>query len=453
MNKQIDSITTRLTERLFRREINRQVSLAVAAIDDTRDRSLRPIFTTLPLSSTRDRFDGEREDLLRQSLDAWRTNPLARRIVGLTSQYVVGGGIGIDCRHEATTSFLREFREHPLNRLDSRVFEWCDELTRSGELFLLVTTDLSGMSFVRGIPALDVAEITCAENDIEQELSFTLKDGRVYPGREGAMNGDGTEPFMLHYAINRPVGAQHGESDLAPLLKWLARYSGWLEDRARLNRFRTTFLYAVTLKGSTAAERIKRQAELNLNPPSPGSLLVKDDAETWETLSPKLESSDANEDGLAIKKMIAAGAGIPLHFLAEPESATRTTAESAGGPTFRHFEQRQEFVLWMLRDLLEVVTARAARSGRPVDPNAEIQLRGTDISARDNSELAGAAAEIVNAFAGLHARGLIDDAELLRMAYRFAGEVVDIPEILRRAVDNPPKTVDNPVDKSPESKG
>lgn len=453
MNKSLDTFTTRLTERLFRREINRQVSLAVAAYDDTRDRSLRPIFTALPLSNTRDRSDGEREDLLRQSLDAWRTNPLARRIVGLTSQYVVGGGIGVDCPHEATGKFLQEFREHPLNRLDSRIFEWCDELTRSGELFLLVTTDLAGMSFVRGIPALDVTEITCAENDLEQELPFTLKDGRVYPGRDAAQNSESPSPFMLHYAINRPVGAQHGESDLAPLLKWLARYSGWLEDRARLNRFRTTFLYAVTLKGSTAAERIKRQAELNLNPPSPGSLLVKDDAETWETLSPKLESSDANEDGLAIKKMIAAGAGIPLHFLAEPESATRTTAESAGGPTFRHYEQRQEFVLWMLRDLLMVVTARAAHCGRPVDPTANIDLRGTDISARDNSELAGAAAEIVTAFSGLHARGLIDDAELLRLAYRFAGEVADIPELLRRAVDNPPKTVDNPVDKPQESGG
>jgi hypothetical protein len=28
--------------------------------------------------------------------------------------------------------------------------------------------------------------------------------------------------------------------------------------------------------------------------------------------------------------MIAAGAGIPMHFLAEPEGATRTTAEAAG---------------------------------------------------------------------------------------------------------------------------
>ncbi len=96
-------------ERLFSRAIDRQVSLAVTALDDARDRSLRPVLAVFPLSNTRDRSDGEREDLLRQSLDAWRTNPLARRIVGLTSQYVVGGGIGVDCRHERHPSVSAGF--------------------------------------------------------------------------------------------------------------------------------------------------------------------------------------------------------------------------------------------------------------------------------------------------------------------------------------------------------
>jgi hypothetical protein len=46
-----NNLITRLTERLFRREISRQVSLAMAAYDDTRDRSLRPLFSTLPMST------------------------------------------------------------------------------------------------------------------------------------------------------------------------------------------------------------------------------------------------------------------------------------------------------------------------------------------------------------------------------------------------------------------
>ena len=72
-------------------------------------------------------------------------------------------------------------------------------------------------------------------------------------------------------------------------------------------------------------------------------------------IQPQLSSQEAGEDGLAVKRMVAAGAGIPLHFLAEPESATRTTAEFAGGPTFRRYEQRQKFFLWMLEDLTRMV--------------------------------------------------------------------------------------------------
>ena len=82
---------------------------------------------------------------------------------------------------------------------------------------------------------------------------------------------------MLHYAVNRPVGGKHGDFDLAPLLRWLSRYAAWLEDRARLNRYRQSFLYTVTSKFVNEAERQRRQAELNANPPSPGSILVIDE--------------------------------------------------------------------------------------------------------------------------------------------------------------------------------
>lgn len=170
------------------------------------------------------------------------------------------------------------------------------------------------------------------------------------------------------------------------------------------------------------SERARRQSELNLNPPAPGSILVTDESETWSVINPQLASFEAAEDGLALKKMIAAGSGNPLHFLAEPESATRTTAESAGGPTFRHYEQRQQYFLWMTATLVRAVLRRRALVDRQVEPEAEIQVTGADITARDNGELAQAASAIIAAFSGLHERGLIEDAELLRLAYRFAGE-------------------------------
>ena len=230
---------------------------------------------------------------------------------------------------------------------------------------------------------------------------------------------------MLHYTVNRSVGSVWGESDLAPVLRWLARYANWLEDRARLNRYRTSFLYVVKGKYQNETERLTRQRALNAQPPTPGSILVTGESEEWDVLHPRLESQESGQDGLALKKMLAAGAGLPMHFLAEPESATRTTAEAAGGPTYRHYEQRQQYFGWMLGDVLQAVLRRAAAYDAAVDTDADIIVRGADISARDNLALAQAAGEIIPVLNTLREQELIDDEELMRLAYRFCGEKLE----------------------------
>ena len=440
---------SRLTHRLFAGEVDRRVSAALRA-RGAHDPG--PGWRSLD-GSPRDRGGYDRDAVLAEALEAWRTNPLARRIVELTTQYVVGSGVGLACKHARTHAFLQSWWNHPLNRMPTRLFEWCDELARSGELFIALSTDAAGMSYVRAVPAADIAEIETAENDLEQERAIYEKPrldlaastgpsgllrGRAWPvyspelDEETVGEGRGFAPAMLHYAINRPVGALHGESDLAPLLRWMARYAAWLEDRARLNRFRNAFVYVVKARFRDKADKLARQAELSARPPSPGSILVADESEEWSVLSPQLASFEAAEDGLALKKMAAVGSGNPLHFLAEPESSTRTTAESAGGPTFRRYQQRQLFFLWMVGDIARAAVQRRRLVDRRLSAQPAIQVSGSDISARDNAELAGAAASVIAAFASLRDRGLIDDAELLRLAYRFAGEVVDVEEMLGR---------------------
>jgi hypothetical protein len=440
--------------RLLQPLVDRRVHQALAQVED--DNS----FTAGSRSgaSSYDRYTYDREELQRQALEAWRVNPIARRIVGLTSQYVVGGGISLNCAHPATAAFLHAFWEHPLNRLPVRLYEWCDELTRSGNLFLLLTTDPAGMSYVRAVPASQIKEITSRPNDIDQEVRYEMQpdlsedtnvaEWPAYDPRSNQRDAGGSfKPAMLHYAINRPAGAQWGESDLAPILRWLSRYAAWLEDRARLNHFRTAFLYIVRARFTSEADRRSRQSALNTTPPSPGSILVTDESEAWETLHPRLESDDSGQDGLAMKKMIAAGAGIPLHFLAEPEGSTRTTAEAAGGPTYRHFEQRQRFFLWLLEDMQRAVVYRRSLVDAHVSRRSEVSLNGADISARDNVSLSLAASNINSVLQCARDRALIDDGEFLRLLYRFCGESVDVPEMLARG-----KVVGLPVvppDKSP----
>jgi hypothetical protein len=324
----------RVLDRALAPQVERRVALALSELD-----GFYPAGTPM---ERRDRWDYDRLEVQQQALALWRSNPLARRLVALTSEYVVGGGIALGSPDPVADAFLKAWWHHPLNQLDQRVMEWCDELTRSGELFFLLSSDAAGMTYVRAVPAVDISAVETAGNDLHQETGYVYRPaGDTVEERWQADDGRSLAPAMRHYAVNRPVGAVRGESDLAPVLRWLNRYASWLEDRARLNRYRTAFMYVVRARFMSETERLTRQHTLAANPPTPGSILVTDESESWEVLSPKLEADDANEDGLALKKMIAAGAGLPLHFLAEPESATRTTAEAADGAAFRRLEERQ----------------------------------------------------------------------------------------------------------------
>lgn len=374
--------------------------------------------------------DWSAQRLIRESQRAWRDNPIARRIVSITSQYVIGKGFRFSCDQPETQDFLMSFWNHPFNRMETRIREWCEELCRSGNLFILFSTDLSGMSFVRAIPADSIIEIRSCGNDAEQPLAFRVRSSADGTGTFPAAMAESTfpaavfdradpEPAILHFSVNTLIGSQWGEPDLGPLLRWIGRYSNWLEDRARLNRYRNSFLFVVKSRMIGEAQRLQRQRQLNAIPPEPGSILVTNENESWEVLSPRLESADANQDGLALKKMIAAGAGIPLHFLAEPESENKASAESAGESTYRHFEQRQQYMIHVVRTVLKQVLIRGAAVRSMVDPDVEVRIQGDDISAADNLSNARAAFYMVQSLEKLSAAGILSHQECRRIAERI----------------------------------
>jgi hypothetical protein len=70
-----------------------------------------------------------------------------------------------------------------------------------------------------------------------------------------------------------------------------------------------------------------------------------------------------------------------------------------------------------------IAVRRRAMVDPAIDLDAGIQVQAADLSARDNAALAIATQAASNTFFDLFDRGLIDREELMRMVYRFAGEV------------------------------
>jgi len=345
------SLRAWLVDHLLRQEVDERVQNAIQALDDDTWRPLTAAESQRPWQDVR--------ALLERVHRLVAENPLAARLVRMTTDFVIGSGAQIK-----GPPFVHAFWQHPLNHLDLRIYRWCDELSTSGELFLVLSRNpVDGMSYVREIPAQLIDEIDVDPDDLEHELRYhQLTDdveGRWWPAARAIPWGNPEQDqVMLHYTINRPVGALRGVSDLAQIVPWLERYAMWLEDRVRINRFKGAYLWHVKVEGALKGQLAAKRRQYR-RPPAPGSIIVSDASETWSAIQPNIQADDVAADGKALRLMIAAGAGVPLHFLAEGESANRATAREMGTATFRHFSHRQAVFTAIVEDVLRVAAWRA----------------------------------------------------------------------------------------------
>jgi len=386
---------------------------------------------------------------LEDSLTAWRKSFMIRRVVNLTRSYVVGSGISISSANKDIAAFVADFWDHPKNRVARRLGPICDQLTRDGEIFpILFTNPVNGMSYLRFKTARQIREVVTDPQDYEHELSYTenlpTADTRTWispnhpdafpspsdrPREGGGRGGSPLQPLMLHWAVNKPIDATRGESDLTPILPWALRYSEWLKDRVRLNRQRTrAAMLDIQVADDTQVEGKRRQ--LRTSNPVEAGIYVHGPGEEVTMHALRIDSGQAEEDGKVLRLAIATGSNLALHYLGEGESTNYSTAKEMGEPTARFFADRQQDIIWCLQDMLSVAYRRFCLvSGLTFPEDLELQVTVTEVARADNESLAKAAHAIAQALAIASARGWIDDETALAIALKFSGEVMPIDRI------------------------
>lgn len=395
---------------------------------------------------------GKLQELYQDALTAWRKNPIAWRIIAITTDYVVGDRLRISSPYRNLDKFLAEFWNHPQNRLDLRLESMCDELARSGDLFpVLFRNELDGMSYVRFVTKDRIVKIETAPNDWENELEYheQLENGviRIWPSMSKA-GSESAPAVMLHYSVNRPIGALLGESDLTTMLPWLQRYSRMLEDRVRLHWAVRSFLWLVQVP----ANKVREKQEQYRNPPEAGSIVVHDETEKWESVTPALRGADAAHDMASVRGMIDAGSGYPPHWRGEAADANLATATAMQAPTERHLLRRQQYFSFILQDLVYQAYQRAAQAGRtrrlPTGDYSKLFVMSVpDVSRSDNEALARSARDVSqalqNAAQQMPGQSPTLARLLLRQVFRFAGAPQDdatLDQILREAQSAAPST-------------
>lgn len=392
----------------------------------------------------------EIQELYSDTIEAWRKNPMAKRAIDVTADYVIGDGIVISSPVRSLQRYIDAFWHHRKNAMPNRLEAMCNELTVAGDLFpILFTNPFDGLSYVRFVTKDRISQIETAPNDWETELSYTelprlheasggLLEPVIWPGvANHALSPQ--SPVMLHYAVNRPIGALMGEGDLTTMIPWLLRYSRMLEDRVRLHAAVRSFLWFVRVRSDLVA---LKQAEYSATPEA-GSVVVHDDGEEWTVQSPALHGADAGHDLESARRMIYAGSGFPPHWFGE-KGSNRAEAVSMQRPAERHLLRRQRYFVYVLQDLLYqgYERARAVRPSVPALPGAvygELFAPAVpDVSREDNVELADAAERLTRVWRGLaleeEPKSRTLTSILLTQLFRFMGEPQEA-RVIERMVD------------------
>ena len=408
-----------ILDHIFGDLVEARVREATLAEEDRHWRSLSQA------AGARDVSYRELLDSINDSAEAYRVNPVAYRLVELTTDYVLGKGMALKADQEAVQGFVDAFWQ--ANRMDVRQFELCTELSLSGELFVTFhTSPFDGMTLIRCIPAAAVDRVETNPEDVEDERRYhragavaNTVEGIEWSGApEGGLDGRWwTREECRHYTVNRLLGAVRGQGDLVPLLPWLRRYKDWLTDRVRINKFKGAFLWDVKLTGAGERAILARQAQL-VEPPNPGSVIVHNEKEEWKAVQPAIDAQAVEPDGYAIRLMLAAGAGVPLHFVGEGSSANWATAREMREPTLRHYQRRQLYFGWMMAD---IVGEAIRRSGRFKGAEVQIEPQFGELSADDRQQAAKTASAVSQALGLAQERGWIGQAEARAMFQRFCG--------------------------------
>src|SRR4030042_2906431 len=153
-----------------------------------------------------DRTWSEIQELYTDSLTAWRKNPMAWRVIATTVNYVVGTGITFSSPDAELDQFIQSFWNHRKHYMDLRLGPMVEELSRSGDLFvLLFRNNIDGISYIRFVTKDQILKIETAPNDWETELVYyeAPPAGEFEPRRwlSPAHPEAGTaDAIMLHYA-------------------------------------------------------------------------------------------------------------------------------------------------------------------------------------------------------------------------------------------------------------
>ena len=332
----------------------------------------------------------------------WEQNPFARRLVTLMTDLIIGDGVTVEAKDERIQEVIDRTWNHRINQFATRIREFHNFLSLTGELILPVTQNtISGRPVFGFIDPYQVNDVIPVEGNvlIPDVLVLKERDGqagqRLKIVRENPESGK-LEGEVFYFAINKLPNSLRGRSDLLPLADWLDLYDQYLFAEVERLQLLSAFVWDYTIKGGTDKTI---QAKLASFPtPKPGSVFGHNENETLEARTPDLKASDRSEVATMLRKHIGGSMGFPMTYLGDSDS-NNATIQGQNDVLMKTPSARQKEFRSLI-DLMVRFAVEGATTKNPalfMEAAVEYKITMPEIASKDISRAASALAQVVTA--------------------------------------------------------
>lgn len=312
-----------------------------------------------------------REQAIRHSVAAYRTNPMARSIIETQIAFIVGdSGVTVHSSVPEVNEIATGFWTDPRNAIDQeRMLR--SHLLQGESLYEMLVGKSTGVvrrsvidtARIRRVGLLNGNPLWIDTVDVADAgiAGATRTLPVVQPNDISGLYSGLAMFWASFHALETDT---RGYPFLSTVLDWVDNYEqvmNNLVDRTALSRY---LVWDVEIDGDDAAVKKFAKDRGTLAPPRSGSIEVHNKAVQWKPLTAQSGAFEDTATASALLTSVAAGAGLSKPWLAETDDVNKATSWSMAEPVRRRIGSIQNTWLARQTEMVRYAVDQAVIAGR-----------------------------------------------------------------------------------------
>lgn len=332
----------------------------------------------------------------------WEQNALAKRLVTLMTDLILGDGVQVEAVDSRIQEVIDLTWNHRVNQLSKRTGEYSNALSVNGELALTVAINpITGIPQLGFIDPYQIKAIEYVPDNVLIPDVMVLKstaggeERRLKIVRENPMTGR-LEGDVIFRGINKLPNSLRGRSDLTTLADWLDLYDTYLFAEVERLNLLSAFVWDYEITGADEpkiADKLKKFPK-----PRPGQVFGHNEKEKITAVTPDLKAADRSEAGRMLRIHIAGAFGFPISYLGEVDS-NRATIEGQNDVLMKTPARRQKELASILDEVIRFTIEQTTGKNPALFREAELgyRIRMPEIAAKDIARAGAVLTSVVGA--------------------------------------------------------